>query len=44
MGSTLESVGVFPINLLLLREVTQTGLVKRNRVKIMGEPGKLTIF
>lgn len=42
MGSALESVGVFLLNLLLLRKITQTGVVQNNKAKSMGEPGMLT--
>lgn len=44
MGSTLESVGVFLLNLPLLRRITQTGVVQNNEAKTMGEPGMLTVF
>lgn len=44
MGSTLESVGVFLFNLLLLRKITQAGVVQNNKAKTMGEPGMLKNF
>lgn len=30
--------------MLLLRKITQTGVVQNNKAKTMGEPGMLTIF
>lgn len=44
MGSTLEFVGVFLFNLLLLRKITQARVVQNNKAKTMGEPGMLKIF
>lgn len=44
MGSTLEFVRAFLLNLLLLRKITQTGVAQNNKTKTVGEPGLLTIF